>query len=133
MALHVIRKGLDLPLAGDPKQEVESGQPVSRVAVMASDFIGMKPRMEVMAGETVRRGDVLFEDRKRPGVFHTAPAAGTILAVHRGERRALQSIVIEMNENEKAGTPAEGDLKSFASYSGKGVAELSGEEVRALL
>ena len=65
MALHVIRKGLDLPLAGDPKQEVESGQPVSRVAVMASDFIGMKPRMEVMAGETVRRGDVLFEDRKR--------------------------------------------------------------------
>ena len=74
MALHVIRKGLDLPLAGDPKQEVESGQPVSRVAVMASDFIGMKPRMEVMAGETVRRGDVLFEDRKRPGVFHTAPA-----------------------------------------------------------
>jgi Na+-transporting NADH:ubiquinone oxidoreductase subunit A len=133
MALHRIGKGLDLPLAGEPKQEVESAESVSRVAVLASDFHGMKPRMEVMKGETVRRGDLLFEDRKRPGVVHTAPAAGTIVGVNRGARRALQSVVIELNEREKAGTPSDEDFKSFESYTGKPAEELNAEEVRALL
>ena len=66
MALHVIRKGLDLPLAGDPKQEVERLDQ-SRVAVVASDFIGMKPRMEVMAGESVRRATCCLKTANVPG------------------------------------------------------------------
>ena len=111
MALHRIGKGLDLPLAGEPKQEIESGVSVSRVAVLAGDFIGMKPRMEIMAGETVRRGDLLFEDSKRPGVRHTAPAAGTVVEVNRGDRRALQSVVIELSETEKSGSPSDADFK----------------------
>jgi Na+-transporting NADH:ubiquinone oxidoreductase subunit A len=133
MALHRIGKGLNLPLAGEPKQEIESGVSVSRVAVLAGDFIGMKPRMEIMAGESVRRGDLLFEDRKRPGVLHTAPAAGKVVEVNRGERRALQSVVIELSESEKAGAPTDADFKPFDSYSGKPVAELSAGEIRALL
>ncbi len=133
MALHRIDKGLDLPLAGEPKQEVESSVSVTRVAVVAGDFIGMKPRMEVMAGETVRRGDVLFEDRKRPGVFHTATASGTVLSVSRGERRALQSVVIELNQREQSGSTNDDDFKPFESYTGKSSDELSADEVRAIL
>ena len=44
MALHKIRKGLDIPIAGAPVQMVEDGPPVRRVAVLADDFPGLKPR-----------------------------------------------------------------------------------------
>jgi Na+-transporting NADH:ubiquinone oxidoreductase subunit A len=133
MALHRIGKGLDLPLAGEPKQEVEAAVSVSRVAVIASDFHGMKPRMEIMEGEMVRRGDVLFEDRKHPGIFHTAPGAGTVIGVNRGARRAFQSVVIELNEREQAGNPSDEDFKPFESFTGKSAEDSSAEEVRALL
>jgi Na+-transporting NADH:ubiquinone oxidoreductase subunit A len=38
MAVHVIRKGLDLPISGAPEQQIHPGAPVTRVAVMADDF-----------------------------------------------------------------------------------------------
>lgn len=133
MALHKIKKGLDVPLSGAPSGSVEDGPPLTHVAVMAADFIGMKPRMRVEVGDEVRRGQVLFEDRKQPGVLHTAPGAGRISAVNRGEKRALQSIVIELSESERSGKPTDADFATFASYTGKPVGELSREGVVALL
>jgi hypothetical protein len=50
----------------------------------------MKPKMEAKVGDKVQRGQLLFEDRKAPGVRFTAPAAGTVVAIHRGEKRAFQ-------------------------------------------
>ena len=49
----------------------------------------MKPTMQVQAGDTVRRGQTLFADKNLAGVVYTAPAAGTVSAVNRGDRRAL--------------------------------------------
>lgn len=97
---------------------------------MADDFPGMKPRFLAREGEEVKRGQALFEDRKLEGVLHTAPGAGRILAINRGERRALQSIVIELSEGEKSGAP---EHQEFAAYSGAAPSELSSEQVRALL
>lgn len=97
---------------------------------MADDFPGMKPRFLAREGEEVKRGQPLFEDRKLDGVLHTAPGAGRILAINRGERRALQSIVIELSEGEKSGTP---EHHVFSAFSGAAPNELSGEQVRALL
>ena len=97
MMSHRVRRGLDLPLAGEPEQKIQPGPTVSRVAVLARDFVGMKPRMLVQAGDRVARGAPLFEDRKTPGVFHTAPGAGTVVDVYRGDKRALLSVVIELD------------------------------------
>jgi Na+-transporting NADH:ubiquinone oxidoreductase subunit A len=130
MGRHKIPRGLDLPIAGEPAQRVEAGRPVRRVALLAEDYAGMRPTMYVSAGDEVRRGQLLFEDKKTPGVRYTAPAAGRIAAVHRGERRALQSLVIELSEAELAGT---GDAVSFQSHTGKPVASLASSEVRDLL
>ena len=94
---HRVRRGLDLPLAGQPEQRVEAGPEVTRVAVLARDFVGMKPRMLVQADDTVKRGDPLFEDRKTPGVFHVAPGAGRIVDVNRGDKRALLSVVVALD------------------------------------
>ncbi|MCP4806670.1 MAG: Na(+)-translocating NADH-quinone reductase subunit A [Proteobacteria bacterium] len=131
--MHRIKRGLDVPITGAPAQQVEAAPAVERVAVVASDFVGLKPRMGVDVGDVVKRGQPLFEDRKREGVVHTAPAAGTILAIHRGAKRAFISMVIELSDNEKAGGASDSEFQSFGAFTGDAVAELSGDQVRDLL
>lgn len=94
-----IRKGLDIPIAGEPKQSVESSPPVRAVALLGRDYIGLKPDLRVAVGDRVKLGQALFEDRSNPGVQFTAPASGTIAAIHRGPRRRLESVVIDRHEN----------------------------------
>ncbi|MEM7412758.1 MAG: Na(+)-translocating NADH-quinone reductase subunit A [Myxococcota bacterium] len=115
--MHEIEKGLDLPISGSPIQRISGSASVDRVAVMADDFPGMKPAMRVNEGDTVKRGQVLFEDRKTPGVLHTAPGAGRVIAVNRGAKRALQSVVIALSEAERKGWPLVPEQESFSSYS----------------
>ena len=130
MGVHRIRKGLDLPIGGRPAQEIDQARSPGRVALLADDYVGMKPTMLVAAGDSVRRGQPLFEDKKTPGVVYTAPAAGTVSAINRGGRRALQSVVLQLDASEQAGG---GDCVDFESYTGRHPAELSGERVRDLL
>ena len=133
MHVHEIRKGLDVPLAGAPVGAIRGGVQSTRVAVMADDFPGMKPAMKVEEGQEVKRGQVLFEDRKCAGVLHTSPGAGRIAAINRGARRALQSIVIELSEAEKAGSSIADEQVSFSTYTGKATAELSRQQIVDLL
>ena len=108
-----VKKGLNLPITGEPQQIIEDGNPVQYVAVVGSDYVGMKPAMSVVEGDTVALGQQLFEDRKTPGVSYTSPASGKIVAVNRGAKRALQSVVIEIlgddevEFNEKTGINSE--------------------------
>ncbi|MFG3451368.1 Na(+)-translocating NADH-quinone reductase subunit A [Stutzerimonas stutzeri] len=92
-----IKRGLDLPIAGAPAQRIEAGRPVRSVAILGFDYPGMKPTMEVQVGDRVKLGQVLFSDKKTPGVMFTAPGAGVVSAVHRGEKRVLQSVVIDLD------------------------------------
>lgn len=89
-------KGLDLPITGAPEQVIKKGNKIGSVAVMGSDYIGMKPTMMVTEGDTVKLGQPLFEDKKNPGVFFTSPGAGTVSAINRGAKRALQSVEISL-------------------------------------
>jgi len=109
-----ISKGLDLPITGAPEQTISDGQAVKTVAVLGPDYVGMKPSMCVKVGDQVKLGQQLFADKKTAGVKYTAPGCGEVVAVNRGQRRVLQSVVIKLN-----GTDAE----SFDSYS---EAELEG-------
>jgi len=38
MAVHVIKKGLDLPISGTPEQRIDSTPRVEKVAVLARDY-----------------------------------------------------------------------------------------------
>lgn len=91
-----IKKGLDLPITGAPASGISDAPPVKQVAVLGPDYIGMKPTMMVAEGDSVKTGQKLFEDKKNPGVFITAPGAGKVTAINRGAKRVLQSIVIEL-------------------------------------
>ena len=55
--------------------------------------------MAVQTGDRVKIGQPLFADKNQPGVHITAPAAGVVSAINRGERRVLQSVVIEIDES----------------------------------
>ncbi|SFS42357.1 Na+-transporting NADH:ubiquinone oxidoreductase subunit A [Succinivibrio dextrinosolvens] len=116
-----IKKGLDLPIGGKPEQSVNEGPQVKHVALIGTDYIGLRPSMAVEAGQKVKKGQVLFEDKKNPGTRFTAPAAGTVVAVNRGERRAFQSLVIEVDPN--------GESVEFKKTSSDNLLGLSSKEV----
>lgn len=133
MAVHRIKKGLDLPISGEPRQSIAVAVQPRRVALLAGDFLGIRPRLRVRVGDAVRRGQALFEDKRTPGVLAAAPGAGTVAAIHRGERRAFQSVVIELGEAERDGAVGDEEMETFRSYGGKEPARLTREEVVALL
>lgn len=128
MAFHAITRGLDIPLAGAPAQRIDVAAAVARVALLAADHPRLKPALRVQPGDHVLRGALLFEDRRTPGVRFTSPAAGTVAAIHRGERRALQSVVIAVDADD-----APERQVAFAAYRARPVAELDADSIRALL
>ena len=79
-----IKTGLDLPIKGLPRQEICEGNAVSHVALVGSDYPGMKPTMLVKEGDLVRLGQPLLADKKNLGVQLTAPGSGTVIEVNRG-------------------------------------------------
>lgn len=125
---HRIRRGLNLPLAGAPQQVIEPAPPCTHVALLGADAVGLKPSFAVQPGSRVRRGEVLYEDKRRPGVRYTAPAAGTVLALHRGDKRAFQSLVIQLEGDDAADAQV-----AFNSHTGSAPALLDAQAVRALL
>lgn len=116
-----IKKGLDLPITGVPEQVIYHGNAIGSVGVLGSDYVGMKPTMMVAEGDRVKLGQVLFEDKKNPGCVFTAPGAGVVKAINRGEKRALQSVVIELNGSDEV---------AFASYSEADLSHLTIEQVK---
>ena len=116
-----IKKGLDLPIAGKPEQVIRDGNTVTEVALLGEEYVGMRPSMKVREGDVVKKGQVLFEDKKNPGVVFTAPASGTITAIHRGEKRVLQSVVIRVEGDESV---------SFTKYVVNELSSLTSEQVR---
>ncbi|MBQ0758846.1 MAG: Na+-transporting NADH:ubiquinone oxidoreductase subunit A [Zhongshania sp.] len=115
-----ITKGLDLPISGLPDQRIESGSKVRSVAVVGFDYVGMKPTMAVKAGDRVKTGQVLFTDKKNEGVRYTSPATGFVSAINRGEKRVLQSVVIDVEEDE---------YESFTQYDASKLSTLTAEQV----
>ena len=119
-----IKRGLDLPITGAPEQRIQAGRPVRSVAVIGFDYHGMKPTMAVQVGDRVKLGQVLFSDKKTPGVVFTAPGAGTVSAIHRGEQRVLQSVVIDLDGD---------DAVEFARYGDAEIDRLDDQQVRSNL
>lgn len=114
-AVNRVSKGLDLPIEGEPTQVISAGPEVRHVALLGDDYVGMKPTMEVAEGDRVKLGQVVFSDKKTPGVLYTAPGSGTVTAINRGAKRKFESLVIELDGD---------DQVNFESYSDHNLAQL---------
>jgi Na+-transporting NADH:ubiquinone oxidoreductase subunit A len=116
-----ISKGLNLPITGEPEQKISQGNSVTSVAIVGAEYNGMKPTMAVKVGDKVKKGQLLFTDKKTEGVRYTAPAAGEVIEVNRGAKRVFQSVVIKLQGNEE---------ETFASYDAGKLSSLSAEKVQ---
>ncbi len=119
-----IKKGLDVPVVGAPQQVIHDGSSIKTVATLGEEFVGMRPTMFVKVDDRVKKGQVIFEDKKNPGVKFTAQAAGVVKEINRGEKRVLQSVVIEVDGDEQ---------ETFNSYAANELSSLSCEDVVANL
>ncbi len=90
------------------------------MALLGSDYVGMKPTMLVAAGDRVKLGQPLFSDKRNPGVTFTAPASGTIKSINRGAKRVLESVVIDVQGD---------DAVAFSSYNVEQLGTLEREQV----
>ncbi len=120
-----IKQGLDLPITGSPEQRITEGRTVRSVAVVGSDYVGMKPTMAVAVGDRVKKGQLLFTDKKTPGIRYTAPAGGIVAAINRGEKRVLQSIVIDVDNSE--------EQESFKTFDPQELSGLTADQVEEQL
>lgn len=119
-----LSKGLDIPIKGSPVQQISSAKTIRTVAVLGDDFVGMKPSMLVQVGDKVAKGQPLFEDKKNPGVLFTASVSGVVREINRGEKRAFQSLVIEIQGQDKV---------NFKSFLKRDAASLNEQDIRSLL
>lgn len=126
--MHKIKRGLDLPIAGAPRQQIDDTSVVHSVAVIGADYHDLKPTMAVQAGDRVKLGQPLFADKNQPGVQITAPATGIVSAIHRGARRVLQSVVIDIDEN-----AGEDDALTFERFDDARIDTLETAQVRTHL
>jgi len=69
-----INKGLDLPIAGEPAQTISGSVAAKTVAILGTDYVGLKPTMSVKEGDQVKLGQVIFADKKNEGVVLQHPA-----------------------------------------------------------
>jgi Na+-transporting NADH:ubiquinone oxidoreductase subunit A len=119
------KKGLNLPIVGEPEQAIyNDGGVVNTVALLGPDYNGLKPTMRVVEGDRVKLGDVLFSDKQYPSVVYTSPGSGIVKAIHRGARRALQSVVVALDGDESV---------EFSAYAESELGNLTAEQVKANL
>lgn len=120
-----IKKGLNIPINGSPTEEIVDSTRSRSVAILGNDYVGMKPTMLVEEGERVKLGQALFEDKKNPGVIFTSPAGGKVESINRGDRRVLQSVVIEVEQEE--------ETEEFNRYSEDELDKTTPAEIRSQL
>lgn len=124
-----LKKGLNLPLRGQPDSRIDAANDITAVAALGPDYVGLKPTMLVREGDTVKVGSALFEDKKNPGVIVTSPAAGTVAAINRGAKRALISVEVTVDGDaaEDFGAHAESELANLSSDAVREKLQTSGQ------
>ena len=117
-----IRKGLDIPVGGEPEQVIYPGRKPRHVALCGVDYAGLRPRLLVGQGDTVALGQPLLEDKRDPTVCYASPGRGTVVAIHRGSRRVLESVVVRLDE-------AAGEAPAYEALTARQIEALDREQV----
>lgn len=90
-------RGFDIKLLGEASLEhpIEAVRS-STYALKPKDFVGMMPIPKVLVaeGESLKAGDPLFYDKKRPEIMYAAPVSGEMLRIERGEKRSINEVVL---------------------------------------
>lgn len=113
-----IRQGLNISVAGAPRQVIENGPEISSVALSGKDFHGVRPEVLVKLGDRVAIGQPLFRDRNRSEILFTTPAAGVVSEINYSHHRSLDSIVIGCEDVPAASLDITADVRTVLLKSG---------------
>ena len=97
-----LKKGLDIPVAGQAALQCERTVIGDVVAVSGCEFRALVPRLLVKEGDSVLCGTPVLADKKRPEILFTSPVSGTVKAVVRGEKRKLIEVQIQTDGQQAA-------------------------------
>ena len=95
MANFKLKKGIDIPLTGSPVMDVKTIDKVSILKIHPVDIKGIKPKVLVNEGESVKTGSTLFYDKVLDGVNFVSPGTGTVQSIKLGDRRVVEEICID--------------------------------------
>lgn len=90
-----IKKGLDIALEGAAANRMLTCPPSNIYRICPTDFRWLTPRLLVKEGDSVAVGTPLFCNKHDERIVIVSPVAGTIHEIVRGDKRALQAIVIQ--------------------------------------
>lgn len=125
MATFQIKQGRDIKLKGAAQKEIVALPLPRQVAVVPSDFKGVKASLCVKANDAVKVGTPLFTDKHCPEIRVVSPVSGRVVAIDRGEKRFLEDIVVESDGRNEAVT--------FRKFSASEIPGLSKEDVEKSL
>ncbi|MBQ6044919.1 MAG: Na(+)-translocating NADH-quinone reductase subunit A [Bacteroidales bacterium] len=97
----VLKKGLNIPLAGVPRLAVKRTVTPVTVAVQPSDYKGLNARLLVREGDKVLAGSPVLADKKNPDVLVTSPVSGTVKEVVRGDKRKLLAVLVDADKDQE--------------------------------
>ncbi|MCB9664994.1 MAG: NADH:ubiquinone reductase (Na(+)-transporting) subunit A [Alphaproteobacteria bacterium] len=121
MAHHPIRRGLDLPIAGEAAGPAVQLDLPSTVGIDPRELRGFIPRLAAREGDEVKAGQPLMFHKFEPRVQVVAPVAGRVKEIRRGARRVITGFVID--------TVAEGGVVQHATHALDALPSLSREAV----
>lgn len=102
MPMHVIKRGLNVPILGASTGEPINLNPPATVAYSPTEFRGVFPKLAARAGDEVKQGQVLFFNKYHPDVHFLAPVAGRVKEIRRGKKRVITDYVVEPTDSTDA-------------------------------
>ncbi len=97
-----LKKGHNIRISGIPTGEINPVKDSAEIGIVPADFQGIKPKLVIKPGDTVKLGSPLFFDKNMPQVNYPAPAGGTVKDIVYGERRVVRKIIISTDTDEQA-------------------------------
>jgi Na+-transporting NADH:ubiquinone oxidoreductase subunit A len=97
----VVKKGLDIPLAGQPEGAPQHlPHRASHISLNLFPFDEIRFKIHAKVGEQVNIGQPLVESKSVPGQMFVSPAGGLVSEIRRGFKRRILDVVIQVGEKE---------------------------------
>ncbi|MDH6533490.1 Na(+)-translocating NADH-quinone reductase subunit A [Parabacteroides sp. 52] len=117
-----IKKGLDINLKGKASDVLLTGKSSATYAIVPDSYNGIYPKVVARVGDKVKAGSVLMIDKNRPEIKFVSPVSGEVIAVNRGEKRKVLSIVVQPDASIE-----------YEDFGKKSVTSLQAEEVKTTI
>ena len=103
-----IRKGYNIPIAGEASKVLQKAESSAYFSLRPTEFPYVRPKLLVAINDTVKIGTPLFFDKRQPDVIFVSPAAGKVCEIALGPRRVIERITIEASDSQ--------DAEQFSSF-----------------